>query len=597
MKQIILLSGIACLFFSCNDSFLDREPTHDLNDASYWKTAEDLKTFNNGIYNIAATNDYEFFSAYSNNGSSSITYSMHSRETQSDNAVGLHSSMATWANNAAGLQTVPVSGGRWTTKTSTSDGYWGFLRRCNMFLQNYQRANILEETKNNYAGEVYFWRAWCYLDLMQYYGDVPFINIPLDTDSPELHAGRDPRTLVADSILADINRAIAYLPSQWNASNPDRVTKWTALALKSRICLYEGTYRTYHGMSGAEKFLNEAVSAAQEIINSGKYSIYSTGNVDKDLWTLFNSQDLSSNSEVILRFIYETPGIPTSTGRSRGIYESTYGLTKDLMDDFLCIEADGTAKPITLSDSYDGTTLEGSFDNRDPRMGQTALDPRREQEFAGTNLGTYPGIDGSGPAWKSKTGYHIVKFFNIEEHAKSIETDDYPVIRYAEVLLNYAEAKAVLGTLTQSDLDISINKLRDRVQMPHLTMNPVMDPKYANEGISALMVEIRRERRIELACENFRYQDLMRWKKGAYMTQRYLGIRVNPEDVAEGGRFATFSGTLFTDADGVSYIDAYAGTNYAVERRSFDESKHYLFPIPTNVLTKNSNLKQNPGWE
>lgn len=589
MKHIVYLLGITCLFFSCNDSFLERYPTHDLNDAAYWKTADDLKAFNNGIYNLAATDNYEFYSAYSNSGSASQTYATYIREIISDNAVG--AVQTTWLTYAAGLHTRPASA------SYANKWNWEFLRRCNIFLQNYHKADIMEETKRNYAGEVYLWRAWFYLDRMQWFGDVPFINQPLEIDSPELYAARDPRTLVADSILADIDRAVEYLPTDWDSNNPDRASKWMALALKSRICLYEGTYRTYHGMSGAEKFLNEAVSAAQEIINSERYTIYSTGDVDKDLWILFNTQDLSSNKEVIWRFTYESPGNISSAGRCRGLYETTYGLTKDLMDDFLCIEADGTAKPIGLSDAYDGSTIESSFDNRDPRMGQTALDPRREFEFVGTGLNNYPGVDGAGNAnWKSRTGYHLVKFFNKDERAKSVETDDYPVMRYAEVLLNYAEAKAVLGTITQSDLDISINKLRARVEMPHLMINPVMDPKYAGEGISALMVEIRRERRIELAGENFRYQDLMRWKKGLYMTQPYLGVRVNPEDLLAGGRFEGFTGGLY-NIDGINYIDGFYGTSYTTDRRVFYEDKHYLHPIPTNVITKNPNLIQNPRWD
>lgn len=579
---------VMLFLYSCNDSFMDRTPTDNLNDVTFWKTQNDLETYNNGIYNTAASNDYEFLTAYSNSGYNAFLYSVFSREMQSDNMVTAKSEQFRYANIAAGLESMP------TSANFENKWKWEFLRRCNVFLEKYTNAEIQESIKQNYAGEAYFWRAWFYLDKVQWLGDVPFINKPLNVDSEELYAPRDSRILVMDSVLADINRAIDWLPADWGANKPDRVTRWTALALKSRICLYEGTYRKYHTMQDSEKFLREAVNASRELISSAQYAIYSSGNPEKDLWTLFNSENLSNNPEVILPLTYETPALGHSKGRA--LYEASMGWTKDLVDDFLCIETDGTAKPVALSNNYNEDVFENIFKNRDPRLSQTALDPEQESEYIGTNDG-YPGIANIGPVWKSLTGYHCIKFFDKREYQKAggMEIDDYPVIRYAEVLLNYAEAKAELGEITQQDLDDSINQLRKRVNMPDLTLNPPMDPKYANLGLSSLLVEIRRERRVELAGENFRYQDLMRWKQGKQLAQRYLGTRVEDKDIAEGGRFQGLDVARF-EVDGKKYIDAYAGTNYAAEKRVFDENKHYLHPIPINVLTKNPNLKQNPGW-
>lgn len=585
----IKILSVLFLLYSCNDSFMDRTPTDNLNDVSFWKTQNDLETYNNGIYNEAASNDYEFMTAYSNSGYNAFVYSVFSREIQSDNMVTAKSEQFRFANIAAGLES------KATSASFDNKWKWEFLRRCNIFLENYVKADIQENIKQNYAGEAYFWRAWFYLDKVQWLGDVPFINKPLNVTSEELYAPRDSRALVMDSVLADISRAADWLPADWGANKPNRVTKWTALALKSRICLYEGTYRKYHNMQGGEKFLKEAVSAAEELMSSNRFRIYSTGNPEKDLWTLFNSENLNNNPEVILPFVYETPALGHSKGRA--LYEASMGLTKDLIDDFLCMEEDGTAKPIALSGSYNDDVFENVFKNRDPRLTQTALDPDDEFEYIGTNDG-YPGIANIGPVWKSLTGYHFIKFFDKKEYQKAggMEIDDFPVIRYAEVLLNYAEAKAELGEITQQDLDNSVNLLRKRVNMPDLKLNPPMDPKYADLGISSLLVEIRRERRVELAGENFRYQDLMRWKQGKRLAQRYLGARVEDKDIAEGGRFANLNITRF-DIGGKKYIDAYAGTNYAVEKREFDETKHYLHPIPVNVLTKNPNLVQNKGWE
>jgi hypothetical protein len=160
-------------------------------------------------------------------------------------------------------------------------------------------------------------------------------------------------------------------------------------------------------------------------------------------------------------------------------------------------------------------------------------------------------------------------------------------------LLNYAEAKAELGTLDQAGLDMSINKLRDRVGMPHLTMTPQMDPRYASWGVSALIVEIRRERRVELFMEGFRYDDLRRWKLGKELLKKDMGMRW---DDANQSRFdpdkkATVKTGL---VDGIPYLEPYKGTDY--ETPKFDEGKHYLWPIPINSISQNPALGQNPGW-
>lgn len=589
---------MAILLIGCNDSFMERYPTDNLNNVTYWKTKENLETYNNGIYNQAASNDYEFYTGYALSGYDALLYATYNREVQSDNATAAKSEQKTFADIAAGLEKIPTDGSygnRWSWQA------WSFLRRCNVFLENYHKADISTVLKQNYAGEAYFWRAWFYLDRVQWLGDVPFINRELNVDSPELYEPKTAHTIVMDSVLNDITRASQWLPETWDkgANTINRITKWAALALKTRICLYEGTYRKYHGLSDANKYLQEAVAAAEEIMASNKFSIYSTGDKSRDLWTLFNSDDLTQNPEVILPYVYQVP--TRAHGKSRSIAESTYGLTQDFVDDFLSIEADGTAKPITLSAIYDDTKFEYVFNNRDPRLTQTVLDPRQEVKWLGSNTGLYPSIANIGPSsWKSMTGYHFIKFYDWtkKEIAQNNEESDYPIIRYAEVLLNYAEAKAEMGTMTQNDINISINKIRDRVKMPHLTLNPPMDPKYADLGISSLLVEIRRERRIELACENFRYQDLMRWKQGKRLAQRYLGARVEDADIATGGRFAGLEVARYTNpVTGKKYIDAYAGTNYAADRRSFEENKHYWHPIPINVITKNPQIIQNPNWK
>lgn len=613
MKKIIknytLLLTAALIGTSCNDSFLDRQPTHDLNKGVYWKTINDLEVYSNGIYNEAANNTggYYFLLGFTNDPYSAKTMGVVVQEAMSDNYASKDGSQTWAAAIAAGRENIPLN------NPSNYGGWrWSLLRRCNEMLGNYTKVAAKEEEKNQYAGEALFFRAWFYLDKVQWYGDVPYITEALTTDSPELYAKRDPRKQVMDKVLADINQACQYLPAAWPKGKPNRVTKGAALALKSRICIYEGTYRKYHNLGDHELFLKEAVNAGEEAMKLD-YKIYNTGKPKEDYNTLFTSDDLSGNPEIMLYRKYEN-GV--FMHRQSGYIPNIYaGGTKDFVDDYLCIEADGTAKPTALSLVFKDHTPEDVFNNRDPRLAQTFLDPRDARETlngANSKL-AFPRL-GDMSNWVSATGYHLRKYYSKEQDVKGFgfETSDAPLFRYAEVLLNYAEAKAELGTLTQQDLDQTVNELRKRVNMPKLELNPPMDPKYKDEGISSILVEIRRERRVELSFELLRYHDLMRWKQGKKLSARVLGMRfedtefTNPRYANDKGEIKIYKpGTagagkpVYTfKVEGKQYIDVYGGSEYAAEKRSFDEKKHYLHPIPTNVLGGNPNLKpNNPGWE
>lgn len=598
MKKIILniaaLAAVSLMCVSCNDSFLDRNPTHDLNDNSYWKTESDLEVYNNGIYNEAGNDSYYRFMVGHTLGAWNSSYADYFwKDVQTDNYVSKSNSNHTsYTKIAAGKETVPndPTAGGW---------YWTLLRRINTFFANYEKVGIAENIRNKYAGEAYFFRAWFYLDKVQMYGDVPYITTPLTTDSEELYGPRTPRKEVMDHVLEDINKACDYLPEDWGNKGV-RVTKGAALALKSRICLYEGTYRKYHGLGDYENFLQEAVKASEALMAMKKYEIYNTGNPDRDYATLFTSDDLTDNKEVILFRKY----VAGLLGHRLCGYlvASGNGATKDFVDDFLCIEPDGSAKPVALSETFNDDEYENVLDNRDPRLTQIVLDPRHSKEILyNKDKFIFPRVAGM-TGWESATGYHVIKYYIAEQDMKGYgnETHDAPLLRYAEVLLNLAEAKAELGTITQSDLDRTVNVIRDRAGMPHLTLNPIMDPKYAAEGLSALIIEIRRERRVELCFEDTRYQDLMRWKWGKRLANRVLGMRFEPSDF-DNPRFNPSEGKadpervkLF-ELNGKHYIDVFAGTDW--ENRSFDENKHYYHPIPVNVIGKNKEITQNPGWD
>lgn len=602
IKKYMTLAAAVLMITACNDSFLDRTPTNDLNETAFWNTLSDLEAYTNGIYNEAGDNaNYKFLVGFTHTAWSSNTQSIYSLEAMSDNFVTIDGNQV-WASAvSAGIENVPNGNplyGGWV---------WGLLRRINVLLDNYQQVAGEEKEKNQYAGEALFFRAWFYYYMVQTYGDVPLITTPLGIESEELYAPRTPRKQVMAQVLEDINKACDYLPVEWKAN---RLTKGAALALKSRIGLYEGTYRKYHNLGDENEFLTACVSASEELMGMG-YQIYNTGNPANDYTVLFTSEDLGPNKEVIL---YRKYAPDLFTHRMCGyIVNKRNGGTKDFADDFLRIDSDGKARPIALSKEYSNDTPELEFTSRDPRMTQTFLAPGNDaakELFETSNLATktFPRL-GDMANWPTLTGYHAIKFYTFEQDKKGYnkETQDYPLFRYAEVLLNLAEAKAELNTITQADLDNTINVLRERVGMPHLTLNPEMDPKYSNLGISALLVEIRRERRVELSFEHLRYQDLMRWAQGDKLKDRVLGMRMEDADFNDSRyeglvkKFGTEGGQnyvhVFKAADNKQYIDAYAGTNYATERRSFNPQKDYLRPIPKSALNKNDALVQNPNWE
>lgn len=607
MKRIckyMIMGAVALSMTACNDSFLDRTPTNDLNDNAFWNTTSDLETYCNGIYNEAASNGtYRFMIGFHSDAYSVKVTGPYSMEAMSDNFATMDGSQ-TWASAvAAGIENQPSGNPSYASWT------WNLLRRINVFMANYDRVQTDESAKLPYVGEALFFRAWFYLYMVQNYGDVPLVTIPLETNSPELYGERTPRKEVMAQVLKDINDACTYLPAEeWGAN---RLTRGAALALKARIGLYEGTYRKYHKLGDEAEFLNACVEACEQLMKMG-YEIYDTGNPDKDYTTLFTTDDLSSNKEVIF---YRKYAAGLKRHRMCGYTVNLRnGGTKDFVDDYLCLDADGVARPVALSHDYSNDTPEQEFANRDPRLSQTFLAPGNDAAkalFEDGNLGkfTFPRL-GNMTNWPTLTGYHAIKYYIREQDKKGFneETHDYPLFRYAEVLLNYAEAKAELGQCTQDVLDETINVLRDRVDMPHLTVNPEMDPKYAKYGLDALLIEIRRERRVELSFEYLRYQDLMRWAWGDKLKERVLGMRLEDSafsDPRYDGNITKAGSSnagknpvyVFVAEDGKQYIDAYGGTNYAVERRSFDPAKDYLRPIPSSAIAANPALGQNPGWE
>lgn len=598
MNQIlkVALTGFAGLaVLSCNNEFLQRDPLDEISNDIYWKTENDLAVYNNSIYDLARNdNDVPILMAH-DDGFDSNNQSLWYLDGFADNTAPRHSRHSFYQEVRAGLHQIPSDPQLYGWR----DGGWVFLRAINVGLANYGKAEVDQEIIDRYAAEARLFRGWFYADKVSKFGDVPWVDKELTTESEELYGPRTPREEVMTNVLADLDFACEKLPGDWGDGNaPGRINRWAALQVKSRVCLFEGTWRKYHGGTDPNMWLQEAAEAARELIENGPYSLYSSGDPAHDYNAIHRMTDLTGVSEVVYWRRYQL-GVFTNHVQS---YHRSYngGATKSAVEDYLC--TDGL--PISVSPLYLGDAVyENIFANRDPRLRQTVLHPADQPYYMFGNHDfatySYPRITGMTGGQPSETGYHIIKVYeNVASYA-TYNTSSTPaiVLRLGEALLNYAEAMAELGTITQADLDMSINLLRDRVAMPHLVLGNIpVDPRYSGDGVSPLIVEIRRERRVELFMEGFRYDDLRRWKQGKKLETPDYGIRwdaANKARIDPAGKVTVKSSV--DPESGVEYLDIYKGTDFAAP--VFDENKHYLWPIPLSAISQNPNLEQSPGWQ
>lgn len=483
---------------------------------------------------------------------------------------------------------------------------WSMLRSINYYLQHSSNCKD-ENARKHYDGIAYFFRAYFYFAKVRRYGDVPWYDQVLgSTDDELLFKPRDSRELIMDSVMNDLDKAIAMLPS---SKSQERVTKWTALALKSRAALYEGTYRKYFKMNNSTKYLEQAVSAGSEFISSNKYSLFDEG--EEPYRSLFNDAEkkLDLSSEIILWKVHSTTtNIMNSV--QFNISNSRQAFTRRFINHYLMKDASRYSE----QKDWKTKTFVEEIKNRDPRLSQTVLTPEYIQ--TGAENATINLID-------SHTGYQPIKYVaNASYDGANKGIINIPFFRSAEVYLNYAEAKAELGTITQNDLDISINKIRLRAKMPKVVLSeananpdPLLLQYYPNvtKGINTgIILEIRRERTIELVMEGFRQWDLLRWKEGKAFAEPFLGIYfpgVGKYDMNGNGKedimiyegsAGNFSGKKLKLYEDIVLSEGTSGYIVALpeQKLNWQESRDYLWPIPADerVLTKGK-LTQNPNWE
>lgn len=551
---LVSLLGSALLCASCNKK-LDLVSQDTITDATFWQTPAEFELAANDLYMGLDRFGFD--------------------DTQSDIAFNFPNSISNGSYIEAATQ------GQWTTSYS-------YIRAANNILA--KGATATDTSIKRFVAEAQFFRAWYYWKLMESFGGVPLITKVLNTGDTALFTPRSSQAQTADFILSDLAAAAPNLPVQSDLSTPDigRITKGAALALSARVALYEGTWEEFRGGADASHYLTLAASAASQVIGSGTYALYTGSGAQSYRYNFIEAGD--DSRECILDRRY-----------ARGILGQSYPYdcdgtgynpTRKLVDMYL----DTTGLPITSP----GTVFQGyatytsEYMKRDPRMTQTMTIPgtlTNRVFYPVTKIANWP----DHPQRNFNTGYILYKYMSEDPVANnsgqngdaSLFDFDRHLIRYAEVLLIYAEAQYELnGAISGNDLNLSINVLRDRVNMPHLT-NAWVTANNLN-----METEIRRERTVELALEGFRWDDVRRWKTAeTEMAEDVKGIKIVGTSWQT---YPLYSAPIYqnnVDADGFMITES---------GRTFDPNKNYLLPLPTQEVafytSAGYTLTQNPGW-
>lgn len=604
-KYIIYAIAAVAAFCSCDaiNEKIDKYPLDTVSQGSYFKDATQLQTYLNSCYQ-------NLFSGYCYDAENDLYFTQTLTKYQ--------------------------RGGTMRTLTNGAAWDFGILRHINTMFSYIDNCQD-EAVKAQYIGLAKFFRTVYYYKMVRSFGDMPWIDKELMNNDPMLYAPRDNREVIMEHMIEDIDEAIANLPA--TIESPYRVNKWAALLFKSRFLLFEGTWRKYHAndeyASSAwtktpEYYLELAADAAKDFIENSPYKIFNTGHPDLDYRVLF-ATETANPSEIVLAKNFSLLANYSHFASWYTCQDKGLAVNKKFIDAFLM--KDGSR--FTDKAGWDKMEFYEEVQDRDPRLAQIIRTPGY-QRFLGepsTENPTYSDSVRVPRIASSISGFQVSKYDQGLAYCPDTWTAtaaDLPIMRAAEVYLNYAEAKAEAGTLTQADLDMSINVLRDRAGMPHLSMsqaNSNPDTKYlgsaqygyrnvtgSNKGV---ILEIRRERMVELAQEgDFRWYDLMRWKEGKCMEQKYLGMYfpgLGEYDLNHDGIMdlclyqgdkpeVTGSEEVYKVGSEVYLSEGTKGyLNYIEAKKithTFDEGRDYLEPLPTSEIAMNENLlPQNPGWK
>ena len=618
MKKIyaVFISGLSVLAFSSCEGFLDKFPETSLSPETFYTSEKELELATNGFYTMLPSPDNTTDGALQ------------------DNDLEYHVALSS-------LQ----MGNRSAENESWSSSTWSNLRALNYYLEHSVNCTS-EDIRKKYDGVAYFFRAMFYYEKVRKYGDIPWYDHVISAnDKASLYRARDSRGFVMQKIMEDLDKAIDGLPVTWT-EGVYRINKYAAYAFKSRVALFEGTWRKYHDVPdetytkddgtqltlSSEYFLRQSADAAKAVIDYGKYKMYKgetivKGQPYRDFFVLEDAE----TSETILsrRYLY-TDEMNIRHGVQFKYKNQRHSLTRALAYHYLM--ADGT--PFQSQEGWQTMQYNQEFKNRDPRMAQTIAAP--DYVAVGTDASTkyYPSCKDY-----DRSGYRPIKYFSDDTHdGAGTSTTDYAIFRYGEVLLNYAEAKAELGEADQTVIDQTVNVIRARVGMPALdvtkangTSDAFLSSYYTDKHLDGpdkgLILEIRRERTVELVNEGFRLWDMLRWHEGQQLCPAsntlgpgFIGCwfpGLGEYDMNNDGTpdLCIYTGTK-PSTDCENTLDVSEGkentlsegtSGYLIQFKDQSykwEEKDYLYPIPVKQIqiypkdetTGESVLTQNPGY-
>ncbi|WP_071145045.1 RagB/SusD family nutrient uptake outer membrane protein [Bacteroides ihuae] len=567
-KKIFLILSLGMTVSSC----LDLDPQDQLADGNLWKSANDFKYFANNFYGW--TRDF----------GSSVYDGPHS-DVRSD--LMTYTSVNEYSH---GSNSIPTSDANYTAN-------YAHIRRTNLLLKN-AASYAGSGSISRYVAEAKFFRAYCYFDLVQLYGNAIILKEPIDINSPEMNAQRNDRGDVIDFIIQDLQEAAPELPETVSTDDDGRLTRWAAYAFLSRVALYEGTWQKYRGDEARGKILATiAAEASKEVIDKGGFELFKPVALAeyayKYLFTLENVQSnpanltKADNKEYIFYRRHDETLSPIGKNITHNCLKNVQYINRKLANMYLC--SDGL--PIEKSLKFQQyAKMASEFQERDNRMKNTLLANgvmywgNKDEECRID----WKGVSGEDKAHakacdvRSGSGYQNQKWATERNVKDTYEGYDYPIIRYAEVLLNYAEAVYERdGKISDEDLNISLNLVRCRVNSDI----PKLSNSFVQQYSLDMREEIRRERTVELFNEGFRVDDLKRWKTAEIeMPQDILGIKWAGTEFESAWGAA---GSITKNEDGCLIMES--GRTWS--------TKNYLYPLPADQLQLNPNLGQNSGWE
>ncbi|MHA7110051.1 RagB/SusD family nutrient uptake outer membrane protein [Sunxiuqinia elliptica] len=637
MNKYISILFIVVFWVGCNDDFLERTPKDKLIVDVAFETSDNFATYAWSLYRIFDDeNQILRVGTNSTNGG-------YSRERNTDNLA--HNYNKNYSNKYA-FHTI-------TIPTTTGQYSYDYIRKVNIMLAAIDNSSMSETDKNHWRGVGLFFRSYRYFDMMFRYGDIQWVETPLETGDERLFMPRTSRDEVASNILRDLLYAEEHVKAAGNGSNT--INKDVVQAFISRFGLIEGTWRKYHELGEANKYLTESKRTSELLV--AKYP-----DVMSNYYDLYITDELVGKPGILLAYEYATDQFTHQRARYEATSSHYYDLTKDAVDSYLCQDGQTIENTNISPENYDPNSPDFSmyteFRNRDYRLYFTVVPPYQIKKIGDrSELPYHPDYDPSNPTAKrnpqgdfstwlyddfkpeyreyidlmasispdgkrlpisnwndfvvyriphfrtdpqgqgynvSMTGYYTWKYYTKERGYDFAvgQTSDAPVFRMGEVMVNLAEAAYELdGAISQELADKTINVLRARGHVAPLEVGAITSDNSERRDYSVddLLWEIRRERRVELMGDGFRNYDIRRWKKGEYMNREILGVNVKQLRELQ----------LMTYQKGITENNEGFVTTYGdpVEKGFGWEDFMYLEPMPLQELLLNDALIQNPGWE